>query len=64
MTKPKIKPIELRLILASRTEKKLRRYVKREFKMTLEKKLQNVLIDWISKAISNHREIEKEESKD
>jgi len=63
MTKPKIKPIELRLILASRTEKKLRRYVKREFKMTLEEKLMNVLKDWIGKALDNHRETEKEESK-
>lgn len=63
MTKPKIKPIELRLILASRTEKKLRRYVKRQFNMTLEKKLIDVLIDWIGKAINNHREIEKLESK-
>jgi len=63
MAKPKIKPIELRLILASKTEKKLRRHCKRQFKTTLEKKLQEVLIEWIFKAISNHEESEKIESK-
>jgi len=55
MTKPKLKPIELRLILASRTEKKLRRYCKRQFNMTLEEKLMNVLKEWIGKAISDHK---------
>lgn len=53
MTKPKTKSINLKLRLASRTEKKLRRYTKRQFKMTLEQKLQDVLIEWIGKAI-NH----------
>jgi len=53
MTKPKLKPIELRLILASKTEKKLRRYVKRQFNMTLEEKLQNVLKEWLGKAIKD-----------
>jgi len=61
MTKPKLKPIELRLILASRTEKKLRRYCKRQFNLTLERKLIDVLIEWIGKAVSNH-ENEKTES--
>lgn len=63
MTKPKIKPIELRLILASRSEKRLRRYCKRQFKMTLEQKLIDVLKNWIGEAISNHDENEKVESK-
>ena len=53
MTKPKIKPIELRLILASKTEKKLRRYCKRQFGLSLEEKMMNVLIEWIGKAIKN-----------
>jgi len=57
MSKPKM--IELKLKLASRTEKKLRRYVKRQFKSTLERKLIDVLIEWIGKAISNHGENEK-----
>ncbi|MBA7496128.1 hypothetical protein ES702_06726 [subsurface metagenome] len=53
MSKPKIKPIELRLILATRTEKRLRRYCKRQFKMTLEQKLMDILKEWIGKAIKN-----------
>jgi len=55
--------IELKLRLAPGTEKKLREYVKRQFKVSLEEKLQNVLIEWIGKAISNHSENEKVESK-
>ncbi|MBA7638602.1 hypothetical protein ES703_46258 [subsurface metagenome] len=53
MTKPKIKPIELRLILASKSEKRLRRYCKRQFNKTLEQKLIDVLIEWIGKAITS-----------
>jgi len=63
MSKPKIKPIELRLILASKTEKKLRRHCKRQFKMSLEQKLIDVLIEWIGKAIVNYDENDKIESK-
>lgn len=59
----KVTAIELRLRLAPKTEEKLREYVKNEFNMTLEKKLQNILIQWIGKAISNHRENKKIESK-
>lgn len=55
--------IDLKLRLAPGTEKRLRRYVKKQFKMTLEKKLQDVLIEWIGKAISNHNENEKVKSK-
>jgi len=47
----KIKPVELRLILASKTEKSLREFVKKQFKMTLEQKLMDVLIQWIGKAL-------------
>lgn len=53
------KAIELKLRLASKTEKRLREYVKKEFKTTLEQKLRDVLIEWIGKAISNNRENEK-----
>jgi len=51
----KIKPIELRLILASRTEEKLREYVRKEFNLSLEEKLMNVLKNWIGKAITPKR---------
>jgi len=54
--------IELKLKLASRTEKRLREYVKKQFNQTLEQKLRDVLIEWIGKAISNNRENEKVES--
>jgi len=74
MTKPKIKPIELilklsspidlKLRLAARTEEKLRRYVKKQFNLSLEEKLMDVLKGWIGGAIENYREIEKIESKD
>ena len=47
----KIKPVELRLILASKTEKRLREYVKKQFNLTLEQKLMDVLIQWIGKAL-------------
>ncbi|MBA7614368.1 hypothetical protein ES703_21632 [subsurface metagenome] len=63
MTKPKITPIVLRLILASKSEKRLRRYCKRQFGLSLEQKLQRVLIDWIGKAVDNSTEREKVESK-
>ncbi len=63
MSKPKIKPIELRLILASKTEKRLRRYCKRQLKMSLEEKLMDVLKNWIGKAIVNHDENDKVKSK-
>ncbi len=63
MTKPKITPIVLRLILASKSEKRLRRYCKRQFGLSLEQKLIDVLIEWIGKAISSHEENGKVESK-
>jgi len=47
----KIKPIELRLILASKTEKRLREFVKKQFNQTLEQKLIDVLIEWIGRAL-------------
>lgn len=49
------KEIRIKLKLAPATEDKLRKYVKREFNTTLEKKLKNVLIMWIGKAIENSR---------
>lgn len=45
--------IELRLKLASRTEERLRIYVEKQFKMSLEKKLREVIIEWIGRAIGN-----------
>lgn len=55
--------IELKLKLAPKTEKGLRAYIKKQFNMTLEQKLRDILIEWIGKAINNHRENEKVKSK-
>ena len=49
----KKKGITLRLELAAETEKRLREYVKREFKCSLEHKLNEVLIGWIGKALEH-----------
>ena len=46
------KEIKIKLQLPGRSYKTLSKYVKRYFDMTLEKKLQDVLICWIDKAIS------------
>jgi len=45
--------IELKLKLAPKTEKKLRAYIKKQFNITLEEKLRDVLIEWIGKAIKH-----------
>jgi len=45
--------IELRLKLAPKTEEKLREYVKKEFNITLEQKLRDILIEWVGKAIKH-----------
>ncbi|MBA7493258.1 hypothetical protein ES702_03815 [subsurface metagenome] len=45
--------VELKLKLAPKTEERLRAYVKKQFNTTLEKKLRDVLIEWIGKGIKN-----------
>jgi len=56
--------ILLRLRIAARSEKKLRSYVKKHFKMTLEKQLMNVLIEWIGKAIDHISELQRNSKKE
>lgn len=48
-----IEMVELKLKLAPKTEERLRAYVKKQFNTTLEKKLRDVLIEWIGKGIKN-----------
>ncbi len=48
--------IVLRLRLAPKTEEQLKEYTKREFKCSLEDKLQEVVISWIGKALEHIKE--------
>jgi len=45
--------VELKLKLASKTEERLRAYIKKQFNMTLEQKLRDILVEWIGKAVKH-----------